>query len=181
MAKSKPASQFSKESLSEFYQQHFPALYKYFYYKVLSAEAAQDLSSETFLSFAEQVGIKEIENPRAFLYGIAYYKLQDFLRYKYKLPRVDGDISELEIVGMVDTEIKEQSANPSPEDIIRRLLPQLPEQQRQIIELRLLGKLSLPEICDQIGKDMSYVKTTQSRAIKRLKSLLAGIPDSTNI
>jgi RNA polymerase sigma factor (sigma-70 family) len=49
----------------------------------------------------------------------------------------------------------------------------LPEKQRIVISLRLIEKLSLKEIAQELGKNMNYVKTTQKRAIKNLKEIFA--------
>lgn len=174
-------AKFTSEQITEFYDLYFQKIYQYHYYKVLSIEAAEDLTGETFLAFAEQIKKKaEIDNPRAFLYGIAYRKLQDYLRAKYKLPMASVDLDSIQIVAEVDDFVQKQKTL-APEEKIMLIIDKLPEQQREIIELRLYEKLNLQEICIKIGKDMSYVKTTQNRAIKRLKILLSGIPDATNI
>lgn len=176
MAKYKP------QEITEFYEQYFQRIYQYLYYKVLSVEVAEDLTGDTFLAFAEYLNKNKarIENPRAFLYGIAYRKLQDHLRNKYKMPVMPVDLDSMQIVAEVDDYVQKQNTL-TPEEKVMLVIDKLPEQQREIIELRLYEKLSLQEVCDQIGKDMSYVKTTQNRAIKKLKSLLSGIPDTTNI
>lgn len=176
MAKYKP------HEITEFYEQYFHRIYQYLYYKVLSTEVAEDLTGDTFLAFAEYLNKNKanIDNPRAFLYGIAYRKLQDYLRNKYKLPMMPVDLDSMQIVAEVDDYVQKQKTL-TPEEKVMLVIDKLPEQQREIIELRLYEKLSLQEVCDRIGKDMSYVKTTQNRAIKKLKSLLTGIPETTNI
>jgi RNA polymerase sigma-70 factor (ECF subfamily) len=181
LAKPKPAKKFTAEQFADFYDQHIQKLYRYFYYKVFSVETAEDLTSETFLAFANQLDTTDIQNPQAFLYTIAYRKFQDFLRAKYKLPMTNLDISEAEAVQNIEDYVSEFNGQLTPEEILSDHLPKLPPQQREIIELRLIQKLSLNEICDRIGKDMSYVKTTQNRAIKNLKQIFACLPSPTNL
>jgi DNA-directed RNA polymerase specialized sigma24 family protein len=39
--------------------------------------------------------------------------------------------------------------------------------------MRLIEKMSLDEICEKLGKNMNYVKTTQKRGIRNLKFLIS--------
>lgn len=171
---------FTNQQVTEFYTLYFDRIYRYFYYKLLSQELAEDLTGDTFLAFAEQLHLNKVhENPRAFLYGIANHKLNDFLRHKYKLPIAEVPVENIQAVAEID-EFVVQQEKLTPEEKIQQVLHLLPPQQREIIELRMLEKLTLSEVVEKIGKDMSYVKTTQNRAIKKLKNLLRGIPETTN-
>ena len=96
------SSKFTSQQITEFYDLYFQKIYQYHYYKVLSVEIAEDLTGETFLAFAEQIKKRvEIDNPRAFLYGIAYRKLQDYLRSKYKLPMAGIDLDTMQVAAVV--------------------------------------------------------------------------------
>ena len=52
------------------------------------------------------------------------------------------------------------------------LLPQLPDDQRRVLELRLAG-LKGPEIARALGRSHGSIRVAQYRAIARLRSLLA--------
>lgn len=181
LATSKLPKKLTAEEFGKLYDLHITKIYRYFYYKVFSVEIAEDLTSETFLAFAQQLDSANVQNPQAFLYKIAYFKFQDHLRSKYKLPTADVAVEDVEAQAKVEDYTDQFQGQRTPEEILQDHLPKLPPQQREIIQLRLIDKLSLPEICDKIGKDMSYVKTTQNRAIKNLKQIFACLPASTNI
>ncbi len=169
------------EEFGKLYDLHITKIYRYFYYKVFSVEIAEDLTSETFLVFANQLDSAKVQNPQAFLYTIAYHKFQDFLRQKYKLPLANIDISDVDNMRKLEEYTSDFNGQRTPEELLVEHLPKLPPQQREVIHLRLIEKLSLSEICDKIGKDMSYVKTTQNRAIKNLKQIFACLPSATNL
>jgi DNA-directed RNA polymerase specialized sigma24 family protein len=59
-----------------------------------------------------------------------------------------------------------------PSGEVRALLLRLPPDQRRILELRLAG-LTGPEIAAVLGKRLGAVKVAQSRAIARLRQILA--------
>lgn len=153
-----------------------PRIYRHFFYKVLNREIAEDLTSQTFLKFAKELPKKVIENPRAFLYGIAKYVMLDFLREKYKANETPLDESD---------ETLEIKPNDEPEvdiiDHLKRVLPNLPEQQATMLKYRFIDKLSLREIATKFGKDINYVSTTQKRAFQLIRRLLGSTDAPTNI
>jgi len=55
---------------------------------------------------------------------------------------------------------------------VKKYIPKLPTKQRIVAELRFAQKMSLIEICQRLNKSMTYVKTTQNRAIKKLKFIV---------
>lgn len=168
--------------LRDFYQANLRRVYDFLFFKVLSAEVAEDLTSETFLAFAERVESgQKIDTPSSFIMGIAFNKLQGYLREKYRMPISELDLERLPAqINEVDSFVEEAKTSATLEDLLVNYLDELPPQQREIIELRLIKKLNLQEICDKIGKSMSYVKTTQNRALKNLQKAIACKPVDTN-
>ena len=55
---------------------------------------------------------------------------------------------------------------------IRDVLTQLSPEQRRVVELRLAG-LTGPEIREVLGRSRAWVDTTQYRAVKRLRAVMA--------
>jgi RNA polymerase sigma-70 factor (ECF subfamily) len=54
---------------------------------------------------------------------------------------------------------------------VQRVLTDLPEEQRQVLELRLAG-LTGPEIAAALGRSHSAIRTTQCRALAHVRRLL---------
>lgn len=160
----------------DFYEIQMPKIYRHFFYKVLSREIAEDLTSQTFLKFTKELTTKVIENPRAYLYGIAKYVMLDFLREKYKANETPLDETD---------ETLEVKPEDEPEiDIIEhleRMLPLLPEQQATVLRYRFIDKLSLQKIAAIVGKDVNYVSTTQKRAFQSIRKVLGCTEKTTNI
>jgi len=163
----------SNDELEQIYEAHFKKLYRYFYYKVLSKEIAQDLTSETFISFINSINSsnKKIKSHVRYLYGIARFTFCEYLKNKYLAPNFVDYENAPDFEDTVTTTLEKIDEKKTGEEILIDYLPRLPEKQRLIIKLRLLDKLSLKEIAQKLGKNMNYVKTTQKRAIKNLKLL----------
>jgi len=165
----------SCEELEQFYEAHLPKVYRFFFYKVLNREIAEDLTSKTFLKFVKGLRGDAPENAKAFLFGIARHTLYDYLREKYSHNEVplDDEHESIEFDGF------------EPEkhilEYLERILPLLPDRQAKVLRLRFLEKLSLAEIAAKLKKDVNYVSTTQRRAFQSIKRLLKCTDAPTNI
>jgi RNA polymerase sigma-70 factor (ECF subfamily) len=160
--------------INELYQQHFTAVYKFFYFKSFDQMVAEDLTSQTFLIMVEKMNDEDmvITDHKKFLYGIMRNVWLRYLQEKYRRQeQLIADTDDFE--SYVEDELSRE-AETSDEERIKRYIDRLPSSQQRIMELRLLKRHSLSEICDQLGKDMNYVKTTQKRGIKNLQKLLSG-------
>jgi RNA polymerase sigma-70 factor (ECF subfamily) len=163
----------SPQDLEMLYDLYFDKLYKFFYYKVLSKEVAEDLTSDTFITFAQIIkDKKQIENVKAFLFGVAKNIFLKYLQQKYRQPIPFSSISD-NFEEYADNYVQEVEKKVNLEDKVMLFLNKVPEKQRIVLQLRLIEKLSLKEICIKLDKDMNYVKTTQKRGLKTLKEIIA--------
>ncbi|MBE2279028.1 MAG: sigma-70 family RNA polymerase sigma factor, partial [Ignavibacteriaceae bacterium] len=149
----------------------FNRIYSFFYYKTLSVDIAEDLTSETFLALANILSgnsEKQIDNLKAFLFGIARNVFTKYLQKKYRgeipFSNMGDDFEEY-----VEEFIDDNNTLETQEEKLKKYLPYLPKKQSIVLELRFIEKLSLQEICVRLGKNMNYVKTTQKRAFKSLR------------
>lgn len=158
------------EQFSKIYDQNFKKIYRFFYYKTNSIQDAEDMTSDVFLAFSENINKDEIKNYTAFLYGIAKNIFYKYIREKQYTITVDWET--FDFYQYVENTSQNKSQSPDFQKRIVNCIAQLPEKQRVIAELRFIQKLSLTEIAIKLNKTMSYVKTTQNRAIKKLKSIV---------
>lgn len=69
-----------------------------------------------------------------------------------------------------DPKAEDPSLSAELKDQVRRLLGELPDEDRQIVELRLAG-LSNPEIAEKLGTDAHALRARLSRLRRRLREL----------
>jgi RNA polymerase sigma-70 factor (ECF subfamily) len=165
-------------AIQKIYEDNFGKIYAYFYYRTLSKEISEDLTSETFLAMARSLrGQKELQNPKSFLYGIAKNTFLNYLKQKYREQLVSlNELENLDFTVHIDEYIQEFPKTEILKELLHKYIKYLPEKQAQIIHLRLIEKLTIAEISERLGKDSNYVKTTQKRAIKSLRKIIECTP-----
>ncbi|MCC6705472.1 MAG: sigma-70 family RNA polymerase sigma factor [Thermomicrobiales bacterium] len=157
------------------YDRYVDAIYRYCYRRSGNAAQAEDATSATF--YKALAALPGFDNrPGAFrpwLFSIAHNVVVDQARARQRRPEANLD-DRPDLI----------SAEPDPEEAViaadeaQRLavaMNQLPEDQKQILTLRLAG-LSGPEIASALDRSPGAVRVAQHRAIGRLRNLLATEP-----
>ncbi len=125
---------------------------------------AEDLSQEILLAVHRK---RQTYDPAQlftpWLFAIARYKLIDFARAKKR----EGLAVDIEAIA--ETLATPTSTEAGSSDDLQRLLAELPEKQRQALEMVKLQGLSVAEVSEQIRMSESAVKVTVHRALKSLK------------
>ena len=149
------------------FNNEFEKVYLYFYRKTFHEHLAQDLTSKTFLRFAEKARDQLTHEPRAFLYGVSKNIWLEYLREKYADPVFLDDISDVQDNSSSVDDLKSFADG----DLVAHV-DKLPIKQRIVVELKYVNNLSVEEISSITGKDANYIKTTHRRAIISLRRML---------
>lgn len=155
------------------YERNVEKLYKFFYFKVLDKQTAEDMTSDTFVAFAEKFNTldKDMDTMEKYLFGIAKNVWNGYLRNKYNQPEtLTDDIDDFS--RFVDDENEEIDGMSLQERAIK-FINLLPPKQRIVATLRLIDGLTPKEIATKIDKSINYVKVTLRRALRRLEELVA--------
>lgn len=165
----------NKDSIiEETYRKNVEKLYKFFYFKVLNKQIAEDLTSETFMAFAEKISSlkqHDVDTLEKYLYGIAKNKWNMYLRKKYKTSEFGAENID-DFSHYVQDEVDEMQRRSLKERAIY-FINMLPTQQKVVAMLRLIDGLLPSEIAVKISKPLNYVKVTLRRALRRLEELVA--------
>lgn len=160
---------------ADLYTQHAPALRRYLASRV-AADDVDDLLSDTFERVLRALPSYEERGwpVTAWLYRIAHARLVDFRRAEQRRPHVSIERWHAVIDGPEQTvEQRDMQAWAR-----RQILAHLDGRQRQVIWLRFIEDLSLPETAHRLGLSVEHVKSFQFRGIARLRIALAGGDDS---
>ncbi len=160
------AARIDPHAFTVLYQRYVNHVHRYCYRRLGSREAAEDATSQVFMKVL--AGLPSCRNAsfRGWLFAIAHNEVIDRRRRERPSYPLDG----------VDT-LHDRA--PSPEELalagddarrVQALLRQLPEHQRQVIELRMAG-LTGTEIASALNRSPANVHVTQFRALQRLREL----------
>lgn len=165
------AARHDAHAFAPLYDRYAIPIYRFCYRKVGDPDVANDLTAQIFTRAIERIhrySHRDGATFRSWLFTIARNTITD--RWRRQRPTQPLD-------PMVDTLA---DSDPGPEDYamhqdelsrLLSILDQLPDNQRDIIELRLAG-LTTTEVGAALGMSRPAVKSAQSRAYKRLRVLL---------
>lgn len=146
-------------------------LHRYLYGITGDAQLSQDLLGDTFLRVVEQIaGYTYHGIPfKAWLYRVAHNLAINALKRDRRLVAV----ADLERVARPITDpalaIADQVEAAALRAALHASLPELTEEQQQVIALRFTAGLSLAETAEAMGKNENAIKQLQLRALRALE------------
>lgn len=147
------------------YDEFFPRIYHYCLRRIGSAQEAEDLTSVVFTRALTGLAGYRGGSFAAWLFRIAHNVVANHLRgRKMALPLEEADhLSSHDDVleHLLEDEIEQQ---------INRLVAGLPDEQRELITLRISGGLSAKEIGQVVGKSEGAVRVAIHRTIQQLRT-----------
>lgn len=145
-------------------------LYRFIYYKVQNREEAEDITQETYVKTLKYFQKDKFpqENFMGFLKTVSLNVIRDRWRQKQR-----RGVS----VNLQEINPQEVASDDKQNDIAQRLvlesaLAKLSEEQRTIIDLRIIKGYSVAETAKLVGKTEGAVRTAQYRALKALAQIL---------
>ncbi|MBP2583348.1 RNA polymerase sigma-70 factor (ECF subfamily) [Streptomyces sp. PvR006] len=164
------------EAFASLYNDHQLPVFRFVLARVRDRHLAEDLTQETFLramrAFADFAW--RGTDVRAWLYTIARNLVIDSGRARSRRPEiVTGEIGEI---------FSQSMAAAGPEDILFRegattdraaeAIACLPDHQRQVVTLRFLNELTVPETAAALGDTSAAVRARTHKAMVRMRTAL---------
>lgn len=104
---------------------------------------------------------------RTFVFSIAHARMVDDQRRRHRAP-VELPF-EPDLDGREEASAEAEAlARISPQEVVR-LLGVLPDDQREVLTLRLVAGLTVEQVADVMGKSVGAIKQLQRRALIRLR------------
>lgn len=164
------------EAFGEIYDRYSRRLYRFIYFKVQTAEQAEDLTSETFLKAWQYLkDKKEVPNLQALLYSVARTVVIDYYR---RSAREAGNVTLDEAMAVEAPEVASEKLIRDTENAydagqLLDKLRGLKEEYREVIIMKFLDGLETNEIAAALGKTPANVRVLLHRATKALASVAA--------
>jgi len=160
------AAAFDESALSEIYDCHQEALYRYAMRLLGDQQLAEDCLAETFFRFLKSLSKGNIpqENLRAYLFRISHNWITDHYRRNQK-----SNEQELDEHFAAKNDLAEDVEKDIQSERIRSAILTLTPEQQQVIILKYFEGWQNVEIAQFIGKRVGAVKALLHRSLVTLK------------
>jgi RNA polymerase sigma-70 factor (ECF subfamily) len=157
------------DAFREFYDRALPRIYRYFYHRCgRAAGTAEELTQETFLAAVTELRKgKRVDDPLAWIRGIARHKLMDHYRRQARSAHITA-IAE-PIIG--DAAVWDAAEE---REITLRTLDALPALQRAALVLRYLDDLSVPDVARALRKSVHATESLLARGRESFRRAYPG-------
>jgi RNA polymerase sigma-70 factor (ECF subfamily) len=153
------------------WQEHHQELYRYIYYKAGGRQEAEDLTQETFVRLIRSGKSYDDIPIMALLKRTALRLIID----RWRSDKNRGTALPADEMILGDDGMGNPETHYIQNEQIRQALGVLNEDQRLIVQLRLIRGYSVRETAELTGKTESAVRTLQFRAIRSIQQAL-GVP-----
>lgn len=165
-----------KEAFIKVYDDYVEDIYRFVFFKVGREDEARDLTSMVFLkawNYIRTNSLSDSRTLRALVYKVARTSIIDYYRESGNKLEVSLD-DENNPIDVID-EGQDLAADMDKEtnlELIRRQLPLLKEEYREVLILRFVNDLSLEEIVAVTGKSRGNIRVIIHRALAALKEMV---------
>ena len=159
-----------KDALTELYGVFREKIYRYVFFKCGNHADAEDITNEVFLRMIQSIANFQWKGIgfSSWLFKIASNLVVDY--YRNKSRRNIESIEKRDYIGETNWEqISEFLDNRDLFHAIYKDTDDLTDLQKEVVNLRFIGDLSLKETAEAMSKNVNSVKAIQHAAIKKLK------------
>ena len=174
----KRAQEKDKEAFTKLFDLYYDKVLNYVFRRVLNAEYAKDITSNTFLKVLNNLNQFEWRNgPFSFsgwIFKIATNEVNQYFRKqnRYKLTIDDPYFKELGDDNKLAEEIEKKIDNDKYLLILNKAIKQLKPIYQDILHLKYFEDMSYEEISQVLNKNESTIRVYSKRAKEELKSIL---------
>lgn len=168
----------SQESIELLIKRHKSKVYTYIVLIVKKEQLAEDIFQDTFIKVINSLKAgKYLDNGRflSWVIRIAHNLIIDHFRKEKQLNTISNDNYETDLFNshnFSDKNIEELLIQDQIEMDIKKLINQLPEDQKEVILLRHYGELSFKEIADQTNVSINTALGRMRYALINLRKLI---------
>lgn len=153
------------------YKQFAPAVLGYL--RAQGAAEPEDLTAEVFFQVVRALGRFDGGEAdfRSWVFVIAHRKLIDESRNRGRRPVLPATVETLDSFASRGN-VEDEALDGLGQIDLRRLLGQLTSEQRDVLLLRILGGLTVPEVAAAMGRRPGAVHALQQRGLARLRKVM---------
>lgn len=152
------------------YHQHFDYVYRYCHFRLADPQAAEDVTSKTFLKAFENQNQYDPEkgNWKQWVTGIARHQILDY----WKREKIPLSLEDLEKAEHLLHTTQHPSNGLDSKLMLESMLRTIPANVHHLLILRYVDDMTYEDIAESTGKTPSAIRKLFSRLHKSLRSQL---------
>lgn len=171
-----------EHSLSILIHRHKQKIYSFIYSKIFDRDITEDVFQDTFIKVIKTLKQGKYNEEGKFLpwvMRIAHNLVIDHFRKNSRMPKFDntGEFSIFSVLGDSTLNAEKQLIKEQVECDLRRLIEELPEDQKEVLVMRMYKDMSFKEISDRTGVSINTALGRMRYALINLRKVI----DKNNI
>ena len=156
---------------------HKQKLYNFIYAKVYDRDVAEDIFQDTFIKVIGTLKRGAYNEEGKFLpwvMRISHNLVIDYFRKNNRMPKFDntGDFSIFSVLSDNSLNAEKSLIKEQVENDVRRLVDELPEDQREVLLMRIYNDMSFKEISDRTGVSINTALGRMRYALINLRKII---------
>ncbi|MCL5129099.1 RNA polymerase sigma factor [Algibacter sp. L4_22] len=166
-----------ESALGVLIKRHKQRIYSFIYSKVYDGDVADDIFQDTFIKVIKTLKRGAYNEEGKFLpwvMRIAHNLVIDFFRKNSRMPKFDnsGEFSIFSVLSDSTLNAEKAIIKEQVENDVRRLVDELPEDQREVLLMRIYNDMSFKEISERTGVSINTALGRMRYALINLRKII---------
>ncbi len=167
----------NEKALSDLIERHKQRVYSFIYSKVYDRDITEDIFQDTFIKVIRTLKRGAYNEEGKFLpwvMRISHNLIIDHFRKNNRMPKFEnnGDFNIFSVLGDEELNIERKIIKGQVEDDLRRIIQELPEDQKEVLIMRLYKDMSFKEISEQTGVSINTALGRMRYALINLRKVI---------
>ena len=167
-----------EQCLEELINRHKQRIFTYILTRIQDFELAEDVFQDTFMKVIRTLKGGQYNEEGKFLpwvLRIAHNLVIDHFRRSKRMPTVDTSSRDFDVFDLIKDSrmnVEKQLVQDQIEEDVRKLIEELPEEQREVLVMRHYADMSFKEIAEQTGVSINTALGRMRYALINMRKLI---------
>jgi RNA polymerase sigma-70 factor (ECF subfamily) len=166
-----------ESALSVLINRHKQRIFSFIYSKVFDRDVAEDIFQDAFIKVIKNLKLGKYNEEGKFLpwvMRISHNLVIDHFRKTNRMPKFDnsGDFNIFSVLGDPTLNAEKQIIKEQVEFDLRRLIQELPEDQKEVLVMRMYRDMSFKEISERTGVSINTALGRMRYALINLRKVI---------
>jgi len=166
-----------ENALAVLIHRHKQRVYSFIFSKVFDRDLAEDIFQDTFIKVIKNLKLGKYNEEGKFLpwvMRIAHNLVIDHFRKHNRMPKFDnaGDFNIFSVISDSSLNAEKSLIKNQVESDVRRLIEELPEDQKMVLKMRMYKDMSFKEISERTGVSINTALGRMRYALINLRKVI---------